>query len=127
MSNVLLIEPNAVLARTYMQALQHAGYSVVHATGAQDAIDAADTCHPDIVVMELQLAAHNGVEFLHEFRSYSEWQHVPAIVHTAISPVALEPLLEALRQDLGVIDCLYKPRTTLAQLASTVRKQLALV
>lgn len=122
MQKVLLIEPDAALARTYMQALQHVGYVVTHVNSAQDAIDAADAQTPDAVVLELQLAVHDGIEFLHEFRSHSEWQSIPVIVNTNLTPQALAPVQGALAGDLGVVEVLYKPRTSLQQLISSVRQ-----
>lgn len=122
MQKILLIEPDAALARTYMQALQHAGFMVAHASSAQDAIDAADHTSPDIVVLELQLAVHDGVEFLHELRSHAEWQSIPVIVNTNLTPQALAPVQGAIAGDLGVVEVLYKPRTTLQQLISSVRQ-----
>lgn len=122
MQNVLLIEPDAALARTYMQALQHVGFIVAHVNSAQTAVDAADSITPDVVVLELQLAVHDGIEFLHEFRSHAEWQSVPVIVNTNLSPQALAPVQGALAGDLGVVEVLYKPRTTLQQLISSVRQ-----
>jgi DNA-binding response OmpR family regulator len=125
MTHVLLIEPDTTLARTYMQALQHAGYTVAHARGAQDAINEADTKLPDVVVLELQMAGHDGVEFLQEFRSYPEWQQVPVIINTSITPLALAPVERVLADDLGATPCLYKPRTTLQQLISAVTTRIA--
>ena len=127
MANVLLIEPDAALARPYVQALQHVGYTVRHAANAQDAVLAADESKPDVVVLELQMAVHDGVEFLHEFRSYPEWQTIPVIVNSHIAPTNLEPVRVALETDLGVVALLYKPRTTLQQLISEVNRQIVLV
>lgn len=123
--HILLLEPNTLLAETYSRALVHAGFTVAVAAGAQSAIDAADTRRPDVVVAELQLPAHSGVEFLHEFRSYPEWQQVPVIVHSVLPPVQTAPVAESLRRDLGVRTILYKPRTSLQQLLRAVREQLA--
>jgi CheY-like chemotaxis protein len=125
MAHVLLIEPDAVLARTYVRALQHAGHTVAHAYGAQDAVDEADGKQPDIVVLELQMALHDGVEFLQEFRSYPEWLNIPVIVNTTIPPAGLAPVLHALEHDLGVARCLYKPLMTLRQLISEVNLRTA--
>ncbi|HEU4914013.1 MAG TPA: response regulator [Candidatus Saccharimonadales bacterium] len=124
MQNVLVIEPDTALARTYVQALRHAGYAVRHATGAQDAIDAADQSTPAAVVMEIQLAVHDGVEFLHEFRSHAEWRFVPVVVNTNLTPVAIRPVQAALAADLGVMEVLYKPQTSLQQVISAVRRVL---
>jgi DNA-binding response OmpR family regulator len=120
--HVLLLEPNTLLAQTYRSALTHAGFSVAHALGAQGAVDAADKQLPDVVIVELQLPAHSGVEFLHEFRSYPEWQHVPVIVHSVLPPMQLAGAEESLRRDLGVRAILYKPRTSLEQLLRVVRE-----
>ena len=125
MSNVLLIEPNTLLAATYSHMLEHAGFSVTRVSGAQEAINAADKQAPDVVVMELQLAGHSGLEFLHEFRSYHEWRAVPVVVHTVLNPAQWAFAREPLQRDLGVASFLYKPQTSLEELLRSVRAPLA--
>lgn len=125
MAKILLIEPDNALARTYVQALRHAGHLVGHAGDAQAAIQAADEVTPDIVVLELNLAVHDGIEFLHEFRSYHEWQKIPVIVNSYLNPISLEPVRQELERGLGVTACLYKPYTSLQQLISVVNRQAA--
>jgi DNA-binding response OmpR family regulator len=105
--------------------LAHAGFDVVHAAGAQEAITIADKRTPDIVIVEVQLPAHSGIEFLHEFRSYSEWLKVPIIVNTMAAPHRIIQLQEALERDMGVRTILYKPQTSLQDLLRAVREQLA--
>lgn len=117
--NILLIEPDAKLAGIYQAALQQAGHKVRHASRAQDAVHEADESKPDIVLLELQLAKHNGIEFIYEFRSYSEWQNVPIILMTMVAPHSLGITAEMLKQ-LGIIDCLYKPATNLRKLVAVV-------
>jgi DNA-binding response OmpR family regulator len=123
--HVLLLEPNTLLAKTYTEAFRLAGHSVAHATGAQAAVDAADRQQPDVVVLELQLPAHSGLEFLHEFRSYPEWQGVPVVVHSMVSPTQTSAVEESLKRDLGVWAVLYKPRTSLQRLLGAVREAAA--
>ena len=122
MSHILLVEPNTLLAETYTQALRHAGHSVAHATGAQGGIDAADKQMPDVVILELQLPRHNGIEFLHEFRTYAEWSDVPVVVNTLVQPGSLMLSKAPLKRDLGVVEFLYKPRTTLHDIIRVVRE-----
>ncbi|HSX07942.1 MAG TPA: response regulator [Candidatus Saccharimonadales bacterium] len=124
MADVLLIEPDIILALAYRRALERAGWQVRVAASAQAALDCADACRPDVVVLELQLAGHNGVEFLYEFRSYAEWLDVPVIVHTLTPPTAFAQQ-ETLRNQLGVVAYHYKPNTKIVQLIATVREQLA--
>ncbi|HSX17146.1 MAG TPA: response regulator [Patescibacteria group bacterium] len=125
MSYVLLLEPNTLLAATYAQALTHAGHTVMTAHHAQEAIYAADKQAPEVVIMELQLGGHNGVEFLHEFRSYAEWQHVPVIINTSLPPVRMQAIEQVLRVDLGVVQIFYKPAAALVDLCRAASAQTA--
>ncbi|HSX42518.1 MAG TPA: response regulator [Candidatus Saccharimonadales bacterium] len=117
--HVLLIEPDKLLAQVYTLALERAGHSVAHARSAQAAVHAADEQLPDVVVLELQLPRHNGIEFLYEFRSYSEWRHIPVLLHTYVRPGELAPAA-TLHDQLGVLATLYKPATNLEQLCMAV-------
>jgi two-component system phosphate regulon response regulator PhoB len=118
--HILLIEPDAVLARTYQSALQTEGHSVAHATSAQHAIIAADEQTPDLVILELQLPSHNGIAFLQEFQSYSDWADVPVVFHTYVPVRTNGDAHKIMRHEYGVEHWLYKPQTTLAQLLATV-------
>lgn len=124
MANVLLLEPDKVLSRTYAQALEHIGYRAYSVQDGQDAIEALETFPADLIVLELQLAGHGGIEFLHELRSYPEWQDLPVIVNTNVAPAVLGPLLLALQRDVGVTVCLYKPHTSLRRLLQAIKHQL---
>ncbi len=115
---ILLIEPDRLLAASYEKALRRAGHTVTTAVSAQQAIHFADQQRPDVVVLEMELPRHNGVEFLYEFRSYYEWLDVPVIVHSFVA--ATELVKSATLKDLGVVKLLYKPATTLAQLCTAI-------
>jgi DNA-binding response OmpR family regulator len=119
MARILLLEPDKMLAKTYLSALNVAGHSVDVAATAQSAIGAADGTKPDIVVMELQLVSHSGVEFLYEFRSYTDWQDVPVIVLSHV-PAAEFAASHDLLKRLGVKLYLYKPQTSLKKLVRAV-------
>lgn len=120
---ILLIEPDRILARTYTAYLRHEGCEVRHAANAQSAVHALDKQEPDLVVLELQIPRHNGVEFLYELRSYSDWQHIPVIAHTFLAPGSMD-LSSQLLKALGIIEYLYKPATSLQHLGKTVREAL---
>src|ERR1700733_7447717 len=102
MSQILLIEPDKSLAKTYHQALKQAGHKVVSVTSSQQAINSADKLAPDVVVLEIQLVGHSGIEFLYEFRSYPEWQSIPVIVHSNVPYVELKDGWPLLSKQLGV-------------------------
>lgn len=120
---ILLIEPDKLLASTYAQALEQAGHIVWVVHDAQAAIDAADNHSPELVILELQLVEHSGIEFLYEFRSYPEWQAVPVMVHSW-TPLDTQ-IAQILQQKLYVTSCHYKPQTTLQQLLASVNQHIA--
>jgi len=122
MPHILLIEPDRRLAATYQQALESAGHRVVAAAGAQAAIMAADAAKPDLVILELQLVEHSGIEFLYEFRSYLDWQAVPVIIQTHVPSSEFDDSRHLLHDELGVQAYLYKPRTSLRRLVTEVNE-----
>lgn len=120
MAQVLLIEPDRQLARVYFDALTHAGHKVQICATAQAGIFCADDIQPDIVLLELQLVAHSGIEFLYEFRSYPDWEKIPVVVVTNVPAGEFSGSWKLLRDQLCVSQYLYKPLTSLRHLLRTV-------
>jgi DNA-binding response OmpR family regulator len=120
MANILLLEPDTILANLYIRAFEHAGHAVRRTVSAQDAVFHVDELLPDVVIVELQLVAHSGIEFLYELRSYHEWQHIPVLIHSCIPPTEFSDSMGLLRDKLGVIQYLYKPHTSLLKLLRSV-------
>ena len=118
--HVLVVEPDTVLGATYAHALQRDGNSVALAPTAQLAVQAADAKQPDAIVLNIDMPRHNGLEFLYEFKSYPEWQHIPVILLVArINHDMGES--SVLREQLGVRATLVETQTDLATLCQTVR------
>ncbi len=117
--HVLLIEPDSVVADLVSKALSSQDVSVVTVHGAQTAIAAADKQLPDVVVMELVLPAHNGIEFLHEFRSYPEWASIPVVLFSS------QRIDESLLVPLPHVSYIYKPLSSLADLSRHLEGLLA--
>jgi DNA-binding response OmpR family regulator len=124
MKSVLLIEPDKVLARSYETALIESGFAVELVGGAQMAINSADQRRPDIVVTDLQLIGHSGFEFLYEFRSYQDWQKIPVLILSSVPPQEFEDNWALIQRELGVVEYLYKPTTSLKKLIEKVSDQL---
>jgi DNA-binding response OmpR family regulator len=123
MSDVLLIEPDRVLAKTYAQSLTSSNIATVIVNDAQNAIHAMDEVNPKLVVLELQLGEHNGVEFLYEMRSYPDWQSIPVIVFSRLGEQEAGFTAETKKQ-LGVTVYCYKPATSLDAFIEIVKSQI---
>lgn len=123
--NILIIEPDLILAETYRLALENAGHDVAICPGAQSGVLVADAIKPDLVITEIQLVEHSGIEFLYEFRSYTDWQDVPVLIHSNVPISEFADNWQLFQSELGVAGYLYKPQTSLKQLTRTVQEQLA--
>lgn len=121
MAKILLVEPDKVLGDTYKAALTKAGHEVFVCPSAQMAIQHVDKKPPEVIITELQLAEHNGVEFLYELRSYEDWQAIPVIVLSSVPP-AESGLSDDNQAKLNVHAYCYKPSTTLTQLTEVVEE-----
>lgn len=114
---ILLVEPDPALASNISQLLKRRGHQVDWSPTAQAALHLADQNTPDVLILEPQLAVHGGIEFMHEFRSYPEWEAVPAIL---FSGLAVKD--QTVWQRLGIDRFLYKPTTSLKHLAETLEQ-----
>lgn len=122
MADILMLEPDTILGETYRMTLEHAGHTYRRVVSAQEAVYEVDEHEPDVIIVELQLVAHSGIEFLYELRSYAEWQHIPVLIHSIIPPCEFEDSMSLLRDQLGVRSYLYKPHTSLQGLLRAVRE-----
>lgn len=123
--HVLLLEPDLALAETYKNCLVAAHHNVIVCATAQAAILATDQQLPEVIVLELQLIEHSGIEFLYELRSYAEWQHVPVIIQSHVPASEFTGTWDALAEQLGVGAYLYKPTASLHDLLAQIRRVTA--
>lgn len=119
MKNVLIVDADPVLRNASAQALDAAGFGVRLAASAQGAVAACEDQRPDVVVLELQLAGHSGVEFLHELLSYPEWQGIPVVLYTMVPEHDLQGF-DASFKTLSIVRYAYKPDISLRKLTEIV-------
>lgn len=119
MAKILLLEADQPLANNLRRYLRNSGHKVVWSATPQAAIEATDQTHPDVIVMDILLGGHSGVEFLYELRSYPEWQKLPVII---LSSLPAHDVLQAdlSLEQLNIAKYFYKPDTALVQVAAAV-------
>lgn len=115
---ILIIEPSTELANTISDNLLRQGLDSVVANSVADSISLADEVKVDLVIIELLMPKHNGLEFIYEFRSYEDWWNVPIIIYTHLTAQELG-LNEQLSAEMGVVEYFYKPNTSQKRLALT--------
>jgi CheY-like chemotaxis protein len=102
---VLLVDDYPDALEIWSLYLQMSGYDVVTAGDGRSAVDMANSAHPDVIVMDLELPGITGFEAARRLRSSSETRGIPLIAATGYSHA--HQLDEA--QDAGFDRILIKP------------------
>ncbi|PZU06898.1 response regulator transcription factor [Sphingomonas sp.] len=114
---ILIVEDDAAIRRLLRAALSRAGYDVIEAGNAREALAAADIDRPDAVLLDLGLPDRDGLELIQLLRAKGNavLLVVSARIDTAEKVTAL---------DLGADDYLTKPFDTeevLARIRTALR------
>jgi len=115
---VLIIEDEALMAKSITRTLKRAGYEVKVASNGIEAGIQLERYKPQIITLDLQMPGMSGFEVLEALRVNDSYQHIKVLVVSAATKVKMLEVME-----LGVDDVLEKPFKSEALVA----KLLALV
>ncbi|MBE9032069.1 PAS domain S-box protein [filamentous cyanobacterium LEGE 11480] len=82
---ILLVEDNEANISTILMYLETKGYCVLVATHGQAAIEMAQSAHPDVILMDIQMPGMDGLEAITHIRQIAELRTVPIIALTALA------------------------------------------
>jgi CheY-like chemotaxis protein len=102
---VMIADDNQDAREMYEQYLALHGYRVVTADDGVDAVQRARTCHPDIILMDLQMPRLDGWEAIRQLKSHPQTASIPVV---AVSAHAYEAARSKARS-AGADACLTKP------------------
>lgn len=80
MTKVLIVEDDRWFADGHRARLEAAGYDVAVAAHAHEAIALVDATLPDVIVMDVLLAASTAFALLHELQSYTDTGLIPVVL-----------------------------------------------
>ncbi len=123
---ILLVEDDAWLAELYQTALEFEDEcKVFTAASADRALEVLDQ-HSDIdlIILDMFLPEHNGIEFLHELASYTDINIIPVIVLSSVYKHDFG-MNEERWKHYGVVKYLYKPSTKPKDLLVEIKKQIS--
>lgn len=115
---ILVAEDEALMLKMLTHRLQKEGYRVVTATDGKQALDSLRTSAPDLVITDLMMPYHNGLEII-EFVRKNLRPDLPVIVLSSAGQES--SVVRAF--DLGADDFAVKPFSP-NELMSRVRKHL---
>jgi CheY-like chemotaxis protein len=80
---LLVIDDDENVRSAIVRTLAPEGWSVAEADNGRTGLDAADSAHPDAIVLDLVMPEMNGFEFLAELRNRAWARDIPVLVVTA--------------------------------------------
>ena len=83
MSRILLVEDNELNRDMLSRRLARRGYEVDVARDGREGLSMADTCSPDLILLDLSLPEMDGFEVLRHLKQHSRMKSIPVIALTA--------------------------------------------
>ncbi len=120
MATILVIEDEQPIAHAYQLVLEHAGYRVIIATNASDAVKLMQDEKPAVVLLDILMPEVNGLELLKKLDLKNNFPHTSVF---AISNVETPSVAEEAIK-LGATDYLRKVDYTPRQIVDLVQKTL---
>jgi CheY-like chemotaxis protein len=84
-STILLAEDNMSNVLLISEYLESLGYNIVIAHDGLEAIEKAETCNPDMILMDIQMPAMNGLEAIARLRGDRRFSSTPIVALTALA------------------------------------------
>ena len=87
MKTILTVDDSATIRQMTSLVLKGAGYEVIEAVDAKDAISKLDGREVHLVLTDINMPEMDGIEFTRQLRAKPEYQFVPVIMLTTESQV----------------------------------------
>jgi PleD family two-component response regulator len=114
---VLIVEKRPNYTQSLVNQILSAGFKPVVAITAEGGLRKAKECHPDLILLEVELPDRDGLRFVSEIRRSPEADRIPIIAMSAL------PHLKPRCLELGCDDFLLKP-VRMIDLIARIRKFL---
>ena len=100
---VLIVEKNLNYTQAFVKQIRFAGLKPIVAVTGEGGLRMAEECHPDLILLEVELPDMNGLRFVSEIRRNPEADRVPIVAMSAF------PDLKPRCLERGCNDFLLKP------------------
>lgn len=122
MKKILLVEDDETLSETYIQRFSAEGFDVKRVPNGEEALSAALSFKPDLVLLDIMMPRVNGFDVLDILRNTPETVNSRIVVLSALSqPEDMEKAKE-----LGADDYLVKSQVVLADIVDRVKQHLGI-
>ena len=119
---ILLVEDDDALASVYVTRLQAEGFDVQRVPNGEDALSAALTYRPNLILLDVMMPKVSGFDVLDILRNTPETANMQVIMLTALSQEEDRKRAES----LGVDDYLVKSEVVIADVVDRIKHPLGM-
>jgi two-component system phosphate regulon response regulator PhoB len=119
---ILLVEDDDALANVYLSRLETEGFDVRRVDNGEDALAAALSYKPDLVVLDVMMPKVSGFDVLDILRNTPETANLKIIMLTALGQDSDKERAD----NLGVDDYLVKSQVVIADVVERIRHHLGM-
>jgi len=123
LKRILLVEDDDALASVYIVRLQAEGFDTKRVANGEDALAAAVSYHPDLVLLDVMMPKVSGFDVLDILRNTPETANLKIIMLTALSQDADKERARA----LGVDDYLVKSQVVITDVIERIKHHLSML
>jgi two-component system cell cycle response regulator DivK len=80
---ILIVEDHETNRRILRDLLTSAGYELTEAVTGEEGVTSAQTCRPDLILMDIQLPGLDGYEATRRIKTNPALRHIPIIAVTS--------------------------------------------
>lgn len=117
---ILFVEDDEALANVYTVRLQAEGFEVKRVSNGEDALAAAISFKPDLVLLDVMMPKINGFDVLDILRNTPDTAKLKIVMLTALS----QETDKKRAQDLGVDDYLVKSQVVISDVIGRIKHHL---
>jgi DNA-binding response OmpR family regulator len=119
---ILFVEDDDALASVYMVRLEAEGFEVKRVANGEDALAAATSFHPDLVLLDVMMPKISGFDVLDILRNTPETTNLKIVMLTALSQESDKKRA----QSLGVDDYLVKSQVVIGDVIERIKQHVGL-
>ena len=120
---ILFVEDDDALAGVYLVRLQAEGFDVKRVANGEDALAAALSYKPDLILLDVMMPKVNGFDVLDIIRNTPETANLKIVMLTALSQESDRKRAES----LGVDDYLVKSQVVITDVIDRIKHHLGIV
>ena len=119
---ILMVEDDEGLAAVYVARLQAEGFNVQRVANGEEALAAAVSFKPDLILLDVMMPKVSGFDVLDILRNTPETTNIRIIMLTALSQDADKERA----QELGADDYLVKSQVVIADVVERIKRHLGI-